>query len=363
MRAPVCIIGGGPVGGYVAAHTEDSMLIEKKKFFGSPVRCTGVLTTAIESSIPYNELKASILNTITETIVHVGTKHIQLPLSNNHIICNTTFEEQLIARAQDKGNTILSQHTYQGTSQGKHRLKDIRTGKQKEVRAPLLVGADGPQSYVNTSHNIHTNTQRYMGYQIRLKVPEHDNKIHFYPNIGTYAWFVPETDNIVRLGVCSKKNPQKIFQSFRKQFKGVEIDKQAGFIPIHKPLTRTIKRGKHHKAILLGDAAGHVKNTTGGGIIPGIHAASQFTRDLERYKGTPPGLARELYGHFLVHNILKSCSEQEWHTIQDRALAHFSTLHRYSRDQILHMLPRFALDKDFFLITAQKLFRGKLDLW
>ena len=54
-------------------------------------------------------------------------------------------------------------------------------------------------------------------------------------------------------------------------------------LPIHKSI-KTRYENKKVSVTLLGDAALQIKNTTGGGIIPGMKAASILAKNYKNYE-------------------------------------------------------------------------------
>ena len=83
-----------------------------------------------------------------------------------------------------------------------------------------------------------------------------------------FEWVVPESENIVRLGLGAKENTQELFYRFLKKITGKKetVCWESGIFPIYDP-KKIIERDN---VFLIGDAATQVKATTGGGIIPSI---------------------------------------------------------------------------------------------
>lgn len=351
------IVGGGPIGGYTASELNDATLIDQKTTIGTPVRCTGILTDDILKFMSEKELKNIRLNKITRTRVHGPNSSVTLSIGNNHIICNSSFEQQFIDKAEKNGNKILLKHKYIQSKGALHEIRDGETGKRKSIQSKHLLGCDGPTSQVNKIHRIQQQKKQYMGYQITLKVKEHENTIDFFPYIGAYAWYVPESDTIARVGLCAKDNPKAIFEAFKKKFKGKQQGIQAGFIPYYKPFITNTKKIKDVQVSLLGDSAPHIKNTTGGGIIPGIKAADHLIKS-KTYSGTASSVQRELYSHFLVHNVLKQCNNKEWDSIIKAVKQHTKDLETINRDQLWKLFPRLIKNPSFISIGMKKFLGG-----
>lgn len=81
--------------------------------------------------------------------------------------------------------------------------------------------------------------------------------------------------------------------------------KNYGIIPMYNPRLRT----EYPKVSLVGDAAGHVKATTGGGVIlGGLAARNAASEGYEKIWRTEIG--KELYLHLRVRRFLNNLSEK-----------------------------------------------------
>jgi len=99
----------------------------------------------------------------------------------------------------------------------------------------------------------------------------------FFP--GFFAWITPLTDGKARIGLCVKNGFSPIFHLdkalkhhpiiSRKTRGGKTVKAFGGVIPIHGPISKTFGEG----LLVVGDSAGHVKSTSGGGIYFGLKAA------------------------------------------------------------------------------------------
>lgn len=355
MNSEKTIIGAGPTGLYLASKIKNTTIIDLKKQIGKPVRCTGVVTNQIEKFLSKKELKKCTLNTINKTQIIGPSKKINTKISTNYILDNTIFEEILANKAINKGNEILLNHSYIRSIKGKHEVKNNKTKKKFFIKSKEIIGADGPRSLVAKNFSLQQKRKNYIGMQIRMKVKEGENKIKFFPHLGQYAWYVPEEEGIARIGMSgTQEEIQKKFLAFTKKFPGKILEKQSGIIPLHKPFSSTRKKG----VALLGDAGGHIKNTTGGGIIPGLKAVENH---LSKGK-TFPELKRELYMHFIVHNVLQSANNKEWDKIIT-ASAKIKVLEKENRDNLWKMGPRMLKSSYLLKYSAKKFLTGKVKLF
>ncbi|MCF7799146.1 NAD(P)/FAD-dependent oxidoreductase [Candidatus Woesearchaeota archaeon] len=356
------IVGGGPIGLYVAARSAESTVFDQKKQIGRPVQCTGLLTTEAEQLLGKRLLKDITLNKITQTTIIGPTTQANVQLSSNYVIDNSLFEERLADLALRKGNEIRLQQRYEGSNESKHRFKDLKTGNVRTVESTELIGADGPTSQVRKQAGLGSQ-ESYVGMQARIRVKEHENKIVFYPHIGVYAWYVPETEHTARVGLATKEPSNALFTSFLKRFPGKIIEKQGGRIPMHRPRSRTMRTTGTHRTILLGDAAGHIKNTTGGGLIMGMRAAKHYLATKKDYRGSPGPLRKELYTHFLVHNLLFLASHHEWDKIISAGAQLAPALEQIPRDNARKLILPLATNKTILHYSLAKVLSGKVKLF
>lgn len=352
MHFDNCIIGTGPIGLFLGTKIKDSLIIGNQTKIGLPVQCTGIVTKDIEKVVSKNMLKSVTLNKIEETQIMGPSKTTKLKIGENFIICNRSFSEKLYDEALKNNNTILINHMFKKNINNKINVRDIKNHKNKIFKTKTLYGCDGPKSTVSKINNMMPNQKHLTGMQVTLKTNYHENIIKFYPHIGEYAWFCPESDSTARVGIAmSNANSKniKLFKTFLKKFKGKIIDTQGGLIPLHNPLSKTTKTNKFLKIKLVGDSAGHIKNTTGGGIVPGMKACHNLVSKNKL------NVKRELYLHYVAHNILKKCSNKEWDKIIESVNKNKNDFEKTDRDNLFRLAPKLILNKDITKIALKKI--------
>ncbi|MCF7871696.1 NAD(P)/FAD-dependent oxidoreductase [Candidatus Woesearchaeota archaeon] len=343
------IIGGGGAGLHYAKllkekHPEiNTTIIEEHKDIGKPIQCTGILTDEITKILPKQEIEKFTLNKITKTRVYSQNNHVDIPINTNYIICNITFIKYLHEQAEKQGVNIKLGKRYLKNEGKITTYRDTETKKIEEIKFENLIGADGPASAVARNNNLMQKRKYLTGVQARIKLKDFDKeKIDFYPYIGEYAWFTPESDEIARIGVAAETNAKKIFDDFIKKYPGQIIEMQGGPIPMHKP--KTPVQNKKQTISLLGDAALQIKNTTGGGIIPGLKAAEKLSESTEKYQKNLKTLNLELYAHYKINKILKQYNQREWDTLIKKVNTPKikEILQKTNRDKPIKMLLKLA---------------------
>ncbi|MBN1275004.1 NAD(P)/FAD-dependent oxidoreductase [Candidatus Woesearchaeota archaeon] len=357
------IIGAGPIGTYLAwqlsRRGHDVTLIEEHETIGEPVRCAGILTDTITNYLNKKDLASTTQTTITETVVHGPHTETTIPLTTNHVIDNAAYAQLLAGKAHDHGTTIKTHTRYEHNTAKDATWKDLRTKKTTTKTTDLLIGADGPTSAVARNNDLYGKRTFLAGIQAIIKTKEEDDRIHFYPHIGAYAWYCPAGDGHAKIGVAAERDAKSILDSFSKWHPGRQLQLQGGPIPLHQPRTKNERRYQDMKVQLIGDAALHIKNTTGGGIVPGTRAAAIHADDPDNYAKNLAPLNRELRAHWRLNNALRRCTTNDW----DRLITQANhprvqrALQRTDRDHATALAARLLLAKPALALWARKLIK------
>ncbi|MDO8661227.1 MAG: NAD(P)/FAD-dependent oxidoreductase, partial [Candidatus Woesearchaeota archaeon] len=309
----ISIIGGGPSGS-VTAHDlakegHEVTLFEENAEVGIPCHCTGIVTNVLWEHIPKN--KDLILNQLKSVRIHASTGvHIDVPLSE-FVLDRTGLDKYLAERAQDAGVLIKSEHRFIGLKNN----TPIFNRPDSSIKKPdILIGADGPRSAVANSTGIFGERKFYFGVQATATgdfIP--DRFEVWFGNVcpGFFAWLVPESDSVARIGIAALQSPQKYFQPFIKNRVKKILSHQGGPIPW---FNNSLKQFIVHNTLptyLVGDAGGLVKATTGGGIITGIMSGQLCARAINQNKNYLElllPLKRELRLHGFMRTTLNKFS-------------------------------------------------------
>jgi len=279
----VLVVGGGPAGLYaaecLASRGISTLVCEEHARIGDPVHCTGIL--ASESFDALGLPHDATLNTLT-TAQFVSPSGLRIPYSTPAplaaVIDRVAFDRALARRAEAAGAEVRI-----GT-----RVSAVETGPasvralvgEHWITARLLVMACGanyafqrrfglglPRSYLHTAQ--------------RELVARHpgDVELHFGHDIapGGFAWAVPivrESGTYVRVGVMTARDPVGGYARMLARVAGpwgIDITPEP---PRQKLLPLgAIDRTYGDRTLIVGDAAGLVKPTTGGGIHYSILSA------------------------------------------------------------------------------------------
>ena len=312
----ISIIGAGPIGCYtaylLAKAGKTVQIFEKNKKIGYPIRCTGLVTSKIEQLVYIpNSL---IINKIKKVKVNSPSLSTIFKLKNPEFILNRAkFDQYLAKKAKNQGVDIHLNHKFL-KMKGNRLIIQTPRGI-KSFSSDIVIGADGPNSKIAKIINNHQ--QQYnigMQAKVKLKHPKSFYEVFLGDDKGNFAWIVPETNQVARVGILTKNNKQ--FKSFLKTQNIQIIIYPSGPIPIYKNL-----KLQKNNIYIVGDAAAQLKNTTGGGILMGLSSAKILTESILKKKNYTKLFNKYIRTHLIAHNwiykFLKTFTDKDYDTLID----------------------------------------------
>ncbi len=354
-RTEVCIIGGGIAGNYLAwllcQRQIACIVVEEHATWGKPLQCAGIVSQKLLKLLEVPSYL--ILNRIKWAHIVSPDQHTLRMHGNESpvVLDRIKFDQYYGEQARNLGTTYLFSERYQYHRAISSNEVLVFTSHSR-IHAKIVVGADGPFSRV--AKQFHRSQSYLIATQVRVRYAQdqHTTLMNFHPTLrNLFGYVVPEGSNgICRVGVASRTNPKKRLDFFLNLLHISPeniIDRQGGIIPWGVP-----QRIAFQNTVLLGDAAGMVKTTTGGGIIMLLSASQLLAPTIERalraddYSATFfhrfyerlffRSLGKELYIHYLLRQLLNHMTNREFHT--------FFTAYQHSSLQ--EIIGRYA-DMDF----------------
>jgi geranylgeranyl reductase family protein len=318
----IAVIGAGPAGSQAAyclascGYKVD--VFEEHPVIGKPVQCTGIISKNLKNIIPVS--KEFVVNEVKGAVIY--SKHQKLEIKTGKtqafIIDRTRLDKFLAERARKQGANFYLNHKFLGYEKVNNRfiLKFYYRTKIITKEADILIGADGPLSKVGKQAGL-LDTRQYL-YGIQARVKGEFDKEHVQLYLGSvcpffFAWLVPESDKYARIGLAAEKNSRALFNNFISRFDCKIINKQAGLIPVYKK-SKVNKAGLY----LVGDAAAHVKATTGGGVVMSLLAAKALAKSIHTkipYKYLLRKLNSNLWLTGKIRNRMNRLSDNDYDCI------------------------------------------------
>jgi len=314
----VAVVGAGTSGCYAAATVADAgydvVVVERKDAEeAGHIACGDALKGASDfpEAIPKSRLEPAFTNTDVDhgrfEIPQEDTV-LEIPVPGElAVIDRWEYGRCLIEGADDSGtqfhyDTIVKnvRQTDDGTVTG---LDAIRKGEPVTYDADIVIDGAGALSLLQDKTDFEDATfdtnvrysQFCSAYREIVEVEESvewDDALVFKPTERSagYLWYFPRTGTEINAGLGFQMNeePMELVDDLRRdlrgreEFEGAEVtDKLGAALPTRRPYDSAVAPGY----MAVGDAAGHVNPTTGGGIAgaayAGTYAAEQAIEAIE----------------------------------------------------------------------------------
>jgi digeranylgeranylglycerophospholipid reductase len=280
------VIGAGPAGLQAARQLATRQLrvavLEEHQVVGDPVHCTGVL--AREAFDEFSLSSDSILNELTTArfISPSGQDIVyRTRVVEAVVVDRALFDQRLADEAVRAGAELVRGARVNAVASGDEGVTIQVTG-QPPLRARSCVLACGGRYALHRQLGLGVPSLLLHTAQKELPASTPgDVEVHFGSEVAPrgFAWVVPVwrgNRSFARIGVMAEADAPKYFKRLVERVSsrwGVELPLAGPPRLKILPLSR-ISRTYGDRFIAVGDAAGLVKPTTGGGIYYGLVSAS-----------------------------------------------------------------------------------------
>jgi geranylgeranyl reductase family protein len=287
------IVGAGPAG-LIAAHRIASnghsvIVLEEHEKVGEPDHCAGLLSSSGLRRLGIIPPKNIIQNTVAGARIHSPSGHsilVERGRREAYVVNRQMFDSWLAKRAVEQGVTLKTERKVTGISRSNNGEYQIRIVKQEneEYSAKAVISGEGSRCQISAKMKLPQvpRSSKYPAYQFEVSGIdiEEDLVEMFYGrriSTGFFAWVIPLGDGRARIGMASRDRPKQRLQAamkhhttMSKRLQGFSIERGfGGIVLVGLPVKRTVQGG----FLTVGDAAGIVKATTGGGVVVGGTAA------------------------------------------------------------------------------------------
>ena len=353
LEYDVAVVGGGPIGGYVAGEIAKKnfkvSIFEKNKEIGVPVNCAGLVTPRVfnfvdipKNNVIQNEIRGAHIHSPSGEILTIGGDKLHALVINR-----SKFDKEIIKKSKIYGVEVFLEENVLSAQKIENHI-ELKTSENHDIKCDLLIGADGPYSKIRDRFAFPEPNEFLRG--IGAEIVDTNLDPHFVEIFvgrdiapGFFAWIIPtdKNGNSARIGLCVNQNatfsPKKYFENFIKNKYASALLKNTrvtnyigGIIPLG-----VLKKTYESNVLIVGDAAAQVKPTSGGGVYTGLLCASHCSnvsidalhnnnfsaQYLRRYqKLWAVDIGRELNLGMKFRNIYKNLSDNQ----MDKYIKRFS---------------------------------------
>jgi digeranylgeranylglycerophospholipid reductase len=276
------VVGAGPAGlmaaAGLAARGRDVLVLEEHDTIGVPVHCTGLLGLDAFDEL---DLPRSTIRSICRSARFIAPDGQSVVIESDDICAavveRAEFDAVLAARARDAGAAIESGCAVRQISVDAAGV-DVTIADGRVRRARALVLACGAQYRFNRELGLGVPRDFMQTAQIDAPfVPRDHIEVEFGRSVAPrgFAWMVPFARDgraFARLGLMCAGSAASFFRPF-----AASLAARCGVDPAALPAPRLkvlplgpVCRTYATRVLAVGDAAGLVKPTTGGGIYYGL---------------------------------------------------------------------------------------------
>jgi digeranylgeranylglycerophospholipid reductase len=289
----IAVIGGGPVGSRAASQLAGMgyqvSVFEKRIGIGQKPCCTGIVSRECVSN--FDIPRSVILRQLNSASIFSPSGEFicaSKPEPQAYILNRPLFDCDMADRAQAKGARYFLNSNVEEVhfSPDKIVLQVNSSSDILQIEARTAILACGFSSALIKQSGLGQIDYFVAGAQAEVEVNGlKEVEVYFDQTLapGYFAWLAPLSDTKCFAGLLTRHSPGKHLRDWLTSLKSKGRIKDRipeiryGGIPL-KPLSRTFS----DRLLVVGDAAGQVKPTTGGGIYFGLLCADIAAETLHK---------------------------------------------------------------------------------
>lgn len=286
MQAQVVVVGAGPSGSIAAREAAlmnvDVLVLEEHAQIGLPVECAGLLSLrGLKAIGAYRARKSFILNKLRAATFYSPSGlelRVEAPEPIACVVDRHQLDVILAEQAMDAGAEVELGKLVKKIHVSSRGIE--LKGDWGSMKGELAIIAEGFRSRLVKQLGLRGLSWRDVlpASQVEVPTPDVDEEgveVHLGRKVapGFFAWVIPLGDGRSRVGLaCKGVDPRTMLRFFLKRRFGLRNVKTSysGSVLKCGPIPKTYSE----RALVVGDAAGQAKPTTGGGVVLGGLCAS-----------------------------------------------------------------------------------------
>ncbi|MEN6341263.1 MAG: NAD(P)/FAD-dependent oxidoreductase [Methanospirillum sp.] len=272
-RYDVVVAGAGPAGTAAAERAASlglsTLVLEEHATIGHPIQCAGLLSSAAFAGCRVSD--RSVRNRVCGARVASdlgGELLFDAGETKAVVVDRGELDREMAGAAADAGAEFRLKAPLLRVDGDRAVTGGPEAG---EVYFEILIAADGPKGTIARSLGMARAPTHLAGVQadVILDDPVETRYVEIHPNAAPefFAWRIPVSDRVVRVGLCGETGVPALFREYLARWPGKVIHQATGTIPLG-----TMPRTYGRRTLFVGDAAGLAKPTSGGGVYTGVRS-------------------------------------------------------------------------------------------
>jgi geranylgeranyl reductase family protein len=284
----ILVIGAGPAGliaaREAATRRANVVVLEEHEEIGKPCHCAGLLSLKGLERLGVPADGGYVQNKVRGARFFSPSGLTFTVEKDEPVACvvdRSIFDRFMAQKTAEAGARISLNEQANSIERGEK--ETVIQSENKKFHAKMVIDSEGASSRIIKDAGLKPINRDSLvsGIQCDLEnvgVDPEYVEVHFGNKTAPkfFAWVIPLSENKARVGLgCKGENPKEHLDEFVRRRFGIEKnlgrgDIRSGLIITGGPIDRTFS----DRFLVVGDAAGQVKPTTGGGVILGGICAS-----------------------------------------------------------------------------------------
>jgi digeranylgeranylglycerophospholipid reductase len=290
----VLVIGAGPAGLLAAQEIAQKGysvgIFEEHQTVGEPDHCAGLLSITGLNSLGLSPPENVVQNHVIGAKIYAPSGHsicIKRGTREAVVVDRRKFDSWLANVAIEHGASVVTNTKVTRIIPTQNRDYLIQAkGLDSPIKttAKIIIDAEGSRCIISKSMGLPEvpKNNKFPAYQYEVVNADIENDyVEMYYGRGVapgfFAWIIPLGEGRARVGLAAKNQAKKRLEiamryhpQIGQKLKNVKIIRGlGGIVLVGLPIKHTFT----NRFLVVGDAAGMVKSTTGGGVIMGGLAA------------------------------------------------------------------------------------------